>query len=375
MTNENGMSSIDRVDKAVNLEEADRIPICFLMDYYYANCAKITPWNYVMDDFNVAASAVEYTYNYHGGDLDLVHVPMGRIYSFYDPVPVAHSGYFSELNIPKDLGGSLQFKEEPVLDITDFRKIYEHGFSILWRKVPIPKIRQTQMEFMKIRKFINYWQDIKRVPIYTGSAMITPLETLSYLLGIKRFSRYIRTHKEDIKQMCEFMWRGMLATEKLLKRITNVKRAYLCLERVSSSFISPRLFDELVYPYIERFCKNNLKDGYTNLFHMDTDWGLVLERFNDLPKGKYILHLEMTDIFRAKKIVGDRMCLMGNISPTLQKIGSRNDIEKYVQRLIDEVAPGGGYLLGSGCEVASDAPPENIQLIIDYVKKHGIYRK
>ena len=369
------MTSMERFDTAVNMKEADRIPIAFLMDYYYANCAKLSPWRYVMDDFNVAASAVEYTYKMHGEDLDMVHMPMGRVYSFYDPVPVAHSGYFSKLNIPTDLGGSLQFDEQPVLDITDFRNIYENGFSTLWRKVPIIKARQTQLEFLKMRKFINYWQEIKQVPVYTGSAMITPLETLSYLLGIKRFSRYIRTHTEDIKQMCEFMWKGMLATERLLKTVTNVKRAYLCLERVSSTFISPRQFDELVFPYIERFCKNNQKEGYTNLFHMDTSWDLVLERFNDLPKGKYILHLELTDIFKAKKILGHRMCLMGNIPPALQKLGSRNDIEKYVDRLIKEVAPGGGYLLGSGCEVASDCPPKNIQLIIDYVKKHGTYRK
>jgi uroporphyrinogen-III decarboxylase len=35
----------------------------------------------------------------------------------------------------------------------------------------------------------------------------------------------------------------------------------------------------------------------------------------------------------------------------------------------------GGFTLGSGCEIASDAPFENIQALVEAGKEYGVYRK
>ncbi|MHA1310631.1 MAG: uroporphyrinogen decarboxylase family protein [Candidatus Helarchaeota archaeon] len=369
------MTSMERFNTAVLLKEPDRVPIAPLMDYYYANCAGITPAEYVLGDFKIAARAVKTTYERHGRDLDMVHIPIGRVYAFYEPIPAAHSGFFSELNIPHLRNGSLQFIERPILKIEDFKNIMKSGFSSIWRYVSPRKIFRTQMDMFKIAKFINYWEKKRRVPVYTGSANITPLETLSYLCGIKRWSRYLHKNREELKEMCDFMIKGLIANDLFLKKLVRVNRSYICLERVSNSFISAEIFEDLVLPYIKQIVKINNKLGYTNLFHMDTNWGPFLEYFLELPKnGRYILHLENTDIIKAKEILGDRMCLMGNVSSTLLSIGTAKEVDKYCKRIIEKCKEGGGFILGSGCEVASDAKFINVQAMINAGKKYGIYK-
>ena len=371
------MTSMERFHTAVKMKEADRVPIAPLMDYYYANCAGITAKDYVFGDFRVAMNAVKTTYRRHGGDLDMVHIPIGRVYAFYEPFPAAHSGFYSPLQVPETIGGSLQFLEEQVLDISEFDLIYEEGFSRLWQPLPIDRVRRTQIEFLQILKFMDYWENKMQVPLYTLTAIITPLETLSYLCSFNKWSRYLHKYPEKMKEMCDFMIKGLIANDLFLKKLaqSRSKHSYVCLERVSAEFISPEIFEELVLPYLKQIVTVNNRLGYINLFHMDTDWTPFFEYFLELPKGRYILHLENSDIFKAKEILGHRFCLMGNVNSTLQKLGTPKLIMEHCKKLIEVCGEGGGYILGSGCEVASDAPFENIQAIIEAGKKYGVYRK
>ncbi|MBD3229888.1 MAG: hypothetical protein GF329_17025 [Candidatus Lokiarchaeota archaeon] len=376
MNNSDSITSMERFNSAVLLKESDRIPIGPLMDYYYANCAGLTPAEYVLGAFKVAANAVKTTYERHGCDLDMVHIPIGRVYAFYEPIPAAHSGFFSELDIPDIKNGSLQFIEKPILRVEDFETIMKKGFSHIWKYISPNQIFRTQMDMFQIARFIHYWEKKRKVPVYTGSANITPLETLSYLCGIRRWSRYLRKNREELKQMCDFMIKGFIANDLFLKKMIRVNRSYICLERVSNTFISPEIFEELVLPYIKQMVKVNNKLGYTNLFHMDTNWTPFLEYFLELPKnGKYILHLENTDIIKAKKILGHRMCLMGNVNSSMLAIGTPTEVDKYCKKIIGHCKDGGGFILGSGCEVASDAKFENVQAMIDAGKKYGKYRR
>ena len=59
-----------------------------------------------------------------------------------------------------------------------------------------------------------------------------------------------------------------------------------------------------------------------------------LEYFADFLKGSLLILFERTDIFRAKEILGDRVCLMGNVPLSLLQLGSPRDVEDYGKKLI-----------------------------------------
>ena len=81
-----------------------------------------------------------------------------------------------------------------------------------------------------------------------------------------------------------------------------------------------------------------------------------------------------SDIFKAKEIIGDRMCIYGDVPADLLALGSPSEVDEYCHRLIEGVGKGGGFILGSGCELAPNAKPENVKAMLASVVKHGYYR-
>ncbi len=304
--NKGSMSSYQRFDTAVKLEEPDRVPLALLMDYFYARIARMTPRQFINSGYDNIFRAVRYTHDLFENWFDMAHVPMGAIYSYFEPVPAAHPGFYSPLIADDKLGGILQFVETPVLDVKDFLIIQEQGFSSLWRPIDVNKVIQTMFDFLTLAPHVNYWERKRKVPLYSASGIVTPLEVLSYLMGLSRWARGMLKHRDAMKQMCDWMFPGLQANDLFLKLLGGVPRAYICLERVSPRFIRTEIFKDLVWPYIQRIVAQNNALGLTNLFHMDTDWGKFLPFFATLPPGKYIFHLENTDIRQAKDIIGHR---------------------------------------------------------------------
>ena len=56
------------------------------------------------------------------------------------------------------------------------------------------------------------------------------------------------------------------------------------------------------------------------------------------------LHLdERTDILQAKKVLGDHLCLLGNLKPSLFTLGTPAEVEREVKTIIDDCAAVGPY--------------------------------
>lgn len=143
--------------------------------------------------------------------------------------------------------------------------------------------------------------------------------------------------------------------------------------RVSDEFLSRKQFEEFVWPYWKKSINATLNLGY------DIVWMFFegrrdnqLEYFTDFPKGRLLIFLESTDIFRAKEILGDRVCLMGNVPLSLLQVGSPQDVEEYCKKLIKVCGKGGGFILANGGGIF-DAKPENMKAMVDSAAKYGWY--
>ncbi|MCP4760701.1 MAG: hypothetical protein GY870_02895 [archaeon] len=369
-----GMSSSERFDKALNLKEADRIPICPLMDYYYAANNGLSPRDFVLAPFDLVTRAVRNTYNKFNGYLDMVHVPMGRIYAFMNWLPLAASGFYNDLIYTDDVPSTLQFIEKGYINIDDFSQIRKFGLKSYWKPVNLKKIRDTQADLFRIMSFINYWESERKVPIYATSGTITPIEGLCYLMGISNWSRSLRNNREELKELCDLLLKASIANNKIMHMFSNVKRTYICLERVSPEFLSPKNFEYFVLPHLLELVKDSVNNGLTIMFHLDTRWDNFYHYFLDFPKnGKYILHLENSDIKKAKDVLGSQFCIMGNIPSKLLTFGTEHQIVDRTKQLIDECGDGGGYMMSAGCHVTPDTPMKNLNTWINTTLKYGMY--
>ena len=106
---------------------------------------------------------------------------------------------------------------------------------------------------------------------------------------------------------------------------------------------------------------------------MDFELDMVLTLDYDSGYLMTLSTIERTDIFRAKEVLGDRICIRGNVPATMLCVGSPGEVEDYCKRLIDFVGKGGGFILDGGIGIPDEAKPENVSVMADTTKKYGVY--
>ena len=79
------------------------------------------------------------------------------------------------------------------------------------------------------------------------------------------------------------------------------------------------------------------------------------------------------DTWRLKKEFGKDICFQGGIDIQRAMRGTAADVEKEVRERIRSLAPGGGYVLSTANNIASDIPVENVTLLYELADKLGVY--
>lgn len=141
--------------------------------------------------------------------------------------------------------------------------------------------------------------------------------------------------------------------------------AALVTDTPMAEFVStPARATQTMIEAFRRLVNEVLDSGLIPLLHLDSNWERELGRFREFPKGKIIMALDgETDIFRAREILGDHMCLMGDVPAALFAFGSPAEVYNYSRKLIREIGPE-GFILQSGCDIPANAKLENVQAMV-----------
>jgi uroporphyrinogen-III decarboxylase len=146
----------------------------------------------------------------------------------------------------------------------------------------------------------------------------------------------------------------------------------LVLERGGCFYYPLRIFERFEFPYLKKMVEAFAAEGLLTVMHFDQDWTLNLPYLKELPKKKCICELDSTtDIFKAKEILGNHMCIMGDVPASITSIGTPAEMEAYCKKLIDLVGKGKtGFILSSGCTIPADAKFENFKVMVDTPKNY-----
>jgi len=196
--------------------------------------------------------------------------------------------------------------------------------------------------------------------------------------GIETFSRML-TNPKQIKQIFDDYGTFTLELVKLLAE--NDAKVILLWDDYGFKcglFMPPRNYKKFVFPWLKRICDAAHKRDCKILLHSDGD---LSEIFEDIINcGVDVVNpLEPTtanpeyDIFKLNKKFGDKITFSGNLNPGMLALGKISEIEEYAKRLIRELAPGGGYIFGSGHSIHPAVTLDRFEAMQNIRKKYGNY--
>lgn len=202
-----------------------------------------------------------------------------------------------------------------------------------------------------------------------------PFSLAGHIVGAERFVTELALLAVEPNEATERALRSLmdLATEAL----TAFARAALAAgadivqagdSLASLDMISPAIYESWVLPYEKRFFAAVREDcrraDAAALLHICGDTTAILPRMADT--GADILEIDhKVDLLTARRLAGDRVCLMGNLDPTGMLLRGRPEcVAAAAARAIALAGGAGGFVLGSGCEVPPKAPLENLRAMV-----------
>jgi hypothetical protein len=146
------------------------------------------------------------------------------------------------------------------------------------------------------------------------------------------------------------------------------------LHKGADGWMSKKQFETFYWPSLKKVMNAFIQEGLTQYLFAEGSFNTRLEYVNEFPKGFVTWLFDQTDMFKAKKLLGDKCCIQGNIPSSLMVTGTSPDVKEYCRKLIEGCGKGGGFVLSAGA-IAENPKMENLRAILAAVKEYGIYRK
>jgi uroporphyrinogen-III decarboxylase len=145
------------------------------------------------------------------------------------------------------------------------------------------------------------------------------------------------------------------------------------LHKGADGFMSAKQFETFYWPSLRKVCLALIDEGIVPSLFAEGSYMTRLEAVNEFPRGAVAWRFDRTDMATAKKVLGDKCCISGNVPTSLLSTGTAQGVKEYCRNLIEACAPGGGYILSAGASV-DQAPPENLRAMMEAAKEYGVYK-
>ena len=148
---------------------------------------------------------------------------------------------------------------------------------------------------------------------------------------------------------------------------------FMPLHKGADGFLSHEQFEKFYWPTLKTVIVGLIEGGCIPFLAAEGGYNTRLEVIRDIPKGKTLWMFDQIDMAKAKEIVGDTLCLFGNVPASILNLSAPEDVKAYCKNLIDVAGKGGGFILSNG-SFFDYAKPENLKAMVDFTKEYGVYK-
>ena len=267
-----------------------------------------------------------------------------------------------------------QVAEAMNIEPADYDFIIQNGMDAMTQKL-LPKLLDMA-EFQAFVEESKYQEQTTQkyvdagYPQFQSGTICPPFETLCGGRSMGKFFMDCYKMLDKVKATQDVMMDSVRKQINALPQEKYMLSAWIGGWRGASSMVNQKIWDTLVWPYMKECAELLLAKGIIPVMHLDACWDRDIERFRELPARSIILNTDgMTDLRKARKILGSHCAFMGDVPPPMLAVASKAEVEDYVKRLIDDIGVE-GLLLCPGCDAPANAQFENMAAIYETAAKY-----
>lgn len=403
---------IKRVEDAIQLKVPDRVPITPFFGFFSAKYAGVTCEELMYDydklgvverktilDFQPDMYVNPYTYALLGPLMEALDykelkwpghgVSPTSSYQFvegeymkadeYDAFLFDPSDWILRTYLPRTCGAL-----EPLQQLFPFRQFHYYmatlgRFSVFGLPevaTAIESLLKAGREALKmVSAAASFDKEMKGLgfPPQFAPSTHAPFDALGDALrGTRGIMLDMYRQPDKLLEACEKLTPVMIEMGVSGAKRAGVPRVFIPLHKGPEGFMSLKQFKTFYWPGLKKIMEGLIDAGLTPCPLFEGNYTSRLEIISDIPKGKAVYHFECTDIFKAKEILGDRVCIRGNVPLSLLCTGTPEEVKDYCKKLIDVVGKDGGFIMDAGATL-DDAKPENVKAMCDFTKEYGVY--
>ena len=397
---------VKRVEDAIQLKIPDRVPVILSLGYFPAKYTGITcadafyspgKWKEaakktVIDfepdtclatgpDSGGALEALDFkqmVWPGHGTSLHHTHQFVEGEYmkaDEYEAFLEDPTGFIIRNYLPRTCGNLESFQRLPHLSILLFSPTALLGMPGFEKA--IESLSKARQEVLKRNAEIgSLGEELKQLgfPTFSQAATFTPFDVVSDRLRGMRGSMLDMFRQPDrLIKACEKLLPILLGMAVATAKMSGNPRVFIPLHRGAEGFMSLKQFETFYWPTLKRLLLGLIDAGLIPCPFFEGDYTSRLKYLLELPRGRVLGYFDTSDIIRVKEILGNHLCIMGNVPCSLLQTGSPQNVKDYCKELIDVVGKGGGFIMAPRSSI-DEVKPENLKAMIDFTKEYGVYR-
>ena len=237
-------------------------------------------------------------------------------------------------------------------------------------------LQKAGRESMRIASYSRcYTEKAKEegFPMQAGAFTQAPFDTLGdFFRGTRGLMLDMYRRPDKVIKACEKLLPIMFEMAINATRASGNPRVFIPLHKGLDGFMSEGQFKKFFWPTLRDLMVALINEGCNPFPFWEGVCTSRLPIIKDIPAGKACYAFEATDMFKAKEVLKDTVCIRGNVPLSILIAGTPDDVKAYCKKLIDICGKGGGYIMDTSTGL-DDAKPENVKVMFEFTKEYGVY--
>ena len=295
----------------------------------------------------------------------------------YDDYLFDPTGFYLSKYMPRVLGAAEGLEELPVMPGFFYMRLVvgTRSFSNPRVAAAFAALKTAGDEAQRLVKhqtaFVEEMQ-AKGFVLGHGAVSIAPFDLLGdYMRGARGIMTDMYRRKDKLLAAMEkavvFILRQTIATCKA----SGSRIVFIPTHWAADGFMSLQQFQTFWWPTFRKLLMGLIEAGLIPMPMWEADCTSRLETIADIPRGKAIYWFERTDLVRAKQVLGDIVCLRGNVPASMMTTGTPGEVDAYCRHLIETVGKGGGFILDGSFGIPDESPVENVRAMFAAPRKYA----